>query len=269
MIGADDIKADATIGIDGGGQMPRLTPAVLRGLDILELFLQRHEGMTKAEIVTATGIPRSSVHELLATLVDRDYLRLDRATGRYQLGVKVFRLGNSFGDQLDLRAVADRAARELSATIDETVNVGVLDGLQVVYLSKIDSARAVRLVSRMGGTLPASCTAVGKALLAFGSESTLAELAEGPLSRLTDRSITDPSDLQADLARTRELGTSYESGESTPDVTCVGAPVRDHTGAVVASMSISVPDSRWHERDEAEWRKLIKDAADAMSAELG
>ncbi|SDT47600.1 IclR family transcriptional regulator [Microlunatus soli] len=249
--------------------MARLTPAVLRSLDILELFLERHEGMTKAEIVAVTGIPRSSVHELLATLVDRDYLRLDPATGRYRLGVKVFRLGNSFGDQLDLRVIADRAARTLSSEIDETVNVGVLDGLQVIYLSKVDSDRAVRLVSRMGGTLPASCTAVGKALLAYASPSTIAALRSGPLARLTDRSITDQTLLDEDLARTRDRGTSYESGESTPDVTCVGAPVRDHTGAVVASMSISVPDLRWPHRSEGDWRRLIKDAAEAMSAELG
>lgn len=249
--------------------MARLTPAVLRSLDILELFLERHDGMTKAEIVAVTGIPRSSVHELLATLSDRDYLRLDPTTGSYQLGVKVYRLGNAFGDQLDLRVIADRAARALSATIDETVNVGVLDGLQVIYLSKVDSSRAVRLVSRMGGTLPASCTAVGKALLAFASAPTITELQAGPLARLTERSITEQPRLAEDLARTRSLGTSYESGESTPDVTCVGAPVRDHTGSVVASMSISVPDLRWPQRTEDEWRRLIKDAADAMSDELG
>lgn len=249
--------------------MARLTPAVLRGFDILELFLDSHEPLSKSEIVNRTGIPRSSVHELLATLVARDYLQLDETRSTYRLGVKVFRLGNAFGDGLDLRVIGDHAARRLSAAIDETVNVGVLDGLQVMYLSKIDSSRAVRLVSRMGGTLPASCTAVGKALLAFAPESTWAQLRARPLARLTDRSIADLATLEEDMARTREIGTSYESGESTPEVTCVGAPVRDHTGTVVASMSISVPDVRWPLRAEAEWRELIKTAAEEMSRELG
>lgn len=247
----------------------RLTPAVLRSLDILELFLDRTEPLSKAEIVAATDIPRSTVHELLATLTERDYLRLDPVTGRYALGVKVFLLGNAFGDQLDLRVVGERAARELSAAIDETVNVGVLDGLNVVYLTKIDSARAVRLVSRLGGSLPASCTAVGKALLAYAPEDTLRQLRSAPLSRLTSKSITDIETLEAQLEEIRRTGVAYESGESNDEVTCVAAPVRDHTGAVAAAMSISVPDLRWNVRDEAAWRQLIKDAADKMSAELG
>lgn len=249
--------------------MARLTPAVLRGLDILELFLNRRDSLSKAEIVAATDIPRSTVHELLATLTERDYLRQDPATGRYSLGIKVFLLGNAFGDQLDLRAVADRAARELSAMIDETVNVGVLDGVNVVYLAKIDSARAVRLVSRLGGSLPASCTAVGKALLAYAPESTLEQLRAAPLPRLTARSITDLSVLETELAEVRRNGVAYESGESTEEVTCVAAPVCDHTGGVVASMSISVPDSRWKVREQAEWGQLIKTAANKLSVELG
>lgn len=246
----------------------RLTPALMRSLDILELF-REHTELTGAEVTRLTGHPRASVHELLTTLAHRGYLRRQEPGGVYHLGVAAFLLGNAYADSLDLRGIGDRIARELCAEVGETINVGVLQGSQVVYLAKVDSTRPVRLVSSRGGTLPAHCTSVGKALLAYLPKDELERIIAGGLPRMTSHSITSGPRLREELIKVRQQGHSYESGESTPGVTCVAAPVRGHDGEVVASLSVSVPDLRWPERSREKWIEVVRSGAARLSHELG
>jgi DNA-binding IclR family transcriptional regulator len=125
------------------------------------------------------------------------------------------------------------------------------------------------MVSRMGGRVPASCTAVGKALLAHLPEAERSRLLRKGLAKLTPRSITEPHVLANQLDQIRASGVAFEAGESNPDVSCVAAPIRDHTGAVVAALSISVPDMRWNQRSPAEWAAFASEGAEQLSAELG
>jgi DNA-binding IclR family transcriptional regulator len=231
----------------------RLTPAVLRSLDVLELFLDARHGLTAPEVVQRTGLPRTTVHELLTTLAERKYLRRDDTTATYHLGLSVFRLGNAFAERLDLHSVGLRVAQSVAQECDETVHVGILEGPDVVYVCKVDSTQSVRMVSRMGGRVPASCTAVGKVLLA----------------NLTPRSITEPHVLANQLDQIRATDVAFEAGESNPDVSCVAAPIRDHSGTVVAALSISVPDMRWNQRSAGEWAAFASEGAARFSAELG
>jgi IclR family KDG regulon transcriptional repressor len=249
--------------------VPRLTPAVLRSLDVLELFLEARHGLTAPEVVQRTGLPRTTVHELLTTLTERKYLRRDEATATYHLGLSVFRLGNAFAERLDLHAVGLRVAQWVARQCDETVHVGILEGPDVVYVCKVDSTQSVRMVSRMGGRVPASCTAVGKVLLAHLPEADRSRLLRRPLAKLTARSIAEPHALANQLDEIRATGVAFEAGESNPDVSCVGAPIRDHSGAVVAALSISVPDMRWNQRSPEEWAAFACEGAARLSAELG
>lgn len=247
--------------------MPRLTPAVLRSLDILELFLD-HERLTGADVGRLTGLPRASIHELLATLAERGYLDR-RADGSYALGVSAFVLGQAYQDRLDLRQAGRHVGRRVAERCQETVNIGVLDGSDVVYLVKIDSPLPVRLVSQAGGRLPASCTAIGKALLSGLEPEELNSRLPDPLPRLTARSVTDREALLGQLHEAHRAGAAYEAGESSPEVNCVGVPVRDHTGATVAALSVSVPEARWARRDPAEWCDFARAGAQELSRALG
>jgi len=246
-----------------------MTPAVVRSLDVLELFLDARHGLTAPEVVQRTGLPRTTVHELLTTLAERNYLRREEGSATYQLGMSVFRLGNAFAERLDLHAVGLRVARSVAQECDETVHVGVLEGAEVVYVCKVDSTQSVRMVSRMGGRLPASCTGLGKVLMANLPDAERNRIIRKGLTKLTAKSITDPHVLGNQLDEIRASGLAFESGESTPDVSCVAAPVRDHTGVVVAAMSISVPDMRWKQRTPEEWGALAADGAARFSSELG
>jgi IclR family transcriptional regulator, KDG regulon repressor len=249
--------------------VPRLTPAVVRSLDILELFLDARHGLTAPEVGQRTGLPRTTVHEMLTTLAARKYLRRDDATATYHLGLSVFRLGNAFAERLDLHAVGLRVARPVSEKCDETVHVAVLDGSDAMYVCKVDSTQSVRMVSRAGGRVPAHCTAVGKTLLAHLPEAERRRLLKEDLERLTPESITEPHVLANQLDEIRKRGLAFEHGESSADVTCVAAPVRDHSGTVVAALSISVPNMRWHYRSVQEWEQLALAGAQTLSCELG
>lgn len=251
--------------------MTRAVPAVSRALDILELFFER-ESFSAADITDRLGLPRTTVHELLSTLVGRSYLvPLATQPTRYRLGVRLFQLGGQFAEHVDLAREGQAAAEQVAARCDETVHVAVLEGTDVYYLAKVDSTHPVRMVSAVGRRLPAHCTAVGKVLLAALSPEDLASRvgSRDDLPRLTPRSITSVARLLEHLDTVRASGLAYDDCESNDAVRCVAAPVRDQGGSVVAAMSISVPTLRWNSTRKREWSSLVREGAHMLSERLG
>jgi IclR family transcriptional regulator, KDG regulon repressor len=251
--------------------MGRAVPAVSRALDILELFLE-HPALSAPQITEFLGLPRTTVHELLTTLVDRGYL--DAVAGapiRYRLGMRPFQLGSQFADRLDLVREAQEAAADVADACDETVHVAVLDGADVVYIAKVDSTHPVRMVSAVGRRLPAHCTAVGKMMLSGLTAEALDARYPGTanLAAMTPRSVVSAAKLRRQLRQVREDGTAYDDCESNEAVCCVAAPVYDHSGRMTAAMSISVPTTRWNDVRSGELAKLVKAGATALSARLG
>jgi IclR family transcriptional regulator, KDG regulon repressor len=217
-------------------------------------------------------LPRTTVHELVTTLTERSYLIGEPGQPtRYRLGMRLFQLGNVFADQLDLSQEALLVAREVAAACDETVHVAVLDGTDVVYITKVDSTHPVRMVSAVGRRLPAHCTGVGKMLLtALTPEAFEARFpADRKLSAMTPDSITSPARLRTHLEEIRAQGLSYDNCESNESVCCVAAPVYDQTGAMVAAISISVPILRWDSTRREQWSELVGHGARRLSDRLG
>lgn len=251
--------------------MARLTPAVVRTLDILELFLEDDTALSAPDVVRLTGVPRTTAHELLSTLVARDYLQKDDATNTFRLGVRLLQLGNAYSARFDMLAAANEAARELSTRSGETVSVALREGADVFYLAKVESRDNLRLPSSIGQRLPATVTGLGKVLLAYVSPQTLRTLFPDPqkLPAMTEHSIQTLPELEEELARVRERGVAFEREESTPGIMCAAAPVRDSSGAVIAAISTSVPVARWRQRPEQEWASLALQGAAGLSAKLG
>ncbi|MFD5700163.1 IclR family transcriptional regulator [Streptomyces lasiicapitis] len=251
--------------------MGRLVPAVTRAFDILELFLEGDGTLSAPEVTRKLQLPRTTVHELLTTLAARSYLvPIPEQPGRYRLGVRTYQLGSRYAEQLDLAAEGQRVAREVTETCGETVHVAILEDADVIYIAKVDSTHAVRMVSAAGRRLPAHCTAVGKMLLASLPAAELdARIAGRELAAMTPNSLTDPAELRAALTAVRERGVASEHRESNPDVSCVAAPVRDSAGRVVAALSVSVPMIRWSEERETELSGLVVKGAGELSARLG
>ncbi|MDT0346228.1 IclR family transcriptional regulator [Streptomyces litchfieldiae] len=251
--------------------MGRRVPAVSRALDILELFLDGDGTLSAPEITRRLQLPRTTVHELVTTLAARSYLvPVPEQPGRYRLGVRTYQLGSRYAEQLDLAAEGQQVARAVAETCGETVHVAVLENADVIYIAKVDSTHAVRMVSAAGRRLPAHCTAVGKMLLASLSPEELDErLPAGELPAMTPNSITSPTALRRTLAEVRERGLASEQRESNPDVSCVAAPVRDRAGRVVAALSISVPMIRWSPERQDELADLAVKGAGQLSERLG
>jgi IclR family KDG regulon transcriptional repressor len=246
-------------------------PAVGRALDILELLLDTPE-ISAPEITERLGLPRTTVHELVTTLTDRAYLTpVPGQPTRYRLGLRLFLLGSSFAERLDLAREAQEVAHEIAAACDETVHVALLEGTDVVYIAKVDSTHPVRMVSAFGRRLPAHCTGVGKMLLsALTSEALDARYPrDRELAAMTPRSITSPSRLRTHLAEVRKNGVAYDDCESNDAVHCVAAPVYQRAGTMVAAMSISVPNIRWDDKRSAEWTELVRAGARSLSKRLG
>jgi len=250
--------------------MPRVVPAVNRALDVLELFLDRPE-LSAREVAERLGLPRTTVHELLVTLVARGYLiAVPGQPMRYRLGMPLFQLGSAYAGRLDLVREAQIVARDVAAACDEAVHVAVLDGADVVYLVKVDSTHPVRMVSGVGLRLPAHCTAVGKVLLAGLDRASLdARLATGGLPAMTAASITGPDALRAHLDQVRDDGVAVDDGESDAAMRCVAAAVRDHSGTTVAALSVSAPILRWTPPARTEWVTLVREGAARLSARMG
>jgi IclR family KDG regulon transcriptional repressor len=254
--------------------VPRQVPAVVRALDILELFLRQSPppALSVPEIAAALSLPRSTAHELVGTLVARRYLQPDaHQPHRFTLGVRLFELGNAYAAGLDLAREGQLVAQQVAAQCGETVHVAVLDGIEVFYIAKVDSTNPVRLVSAIGKRLPAHCTAVGKMLLSGLADHELEERYRqaGGLVGMTPNSITSLAALKAELAATRRRGLAYDNCESNLDARCVAAPVYDHEGQMVAAMSISFPIIRDDPVRILELAQLIRQGARALSERLG
>lgn len=242
-----------------------------RVLDIFELLVRHRDGMSLSEICAVLGLPKSSGHALLMTLVRRGYLREGRRERTYRLGPALFEIGSAYIASTDLVAEGQAVVSEVARLCDETVHLAVLDGADVLYVVKEEGTRTVRMVSAVGKRFPAHGTGVGKMLLSALDDVTLAErFPDGqPLAALTPRTITDPQALRAELAAIRDRGYAFDSEESTPGLSCVAAPVYGPTGEMVAAMSIAVPSVRFTPARRDELLALVQAQARRLSTLLG
>ena len=221
------------------------------------------------ELSTELRLAKSTVYRLLQTLVAHGYAVQDPTSGRYRLGLKFLELGSIVSDRLSILTIARPHLRRLMEATNETVQLGMLEGHEAVYADKIECARTIRMYSRVGRRSPLHCTSLGKVLLAYLPEAALREVLPGRLERYTARTITSLPALRAELQVVRENGYACDDEEFEEGLRCLAAQVRDHTGAVVASLGIAGPAVRMEPARLPELVKLVKDAADAVSAGLG
>jgi len=233
-----------------------------RAADILDCFIPSGEAFRLSELSARSGLPKPTVHRLAADLVRLGWL--ERSGPHYRLGAKLFELGSLVPHRLDLREAALPFLQDLFEATRETVHLGVREGLEIVYLERIHGHEALRLPSRIGGSLPLSCTGVGKALLAFSGPELTEELLSQPLPSLTPHSITDPARLRTALEKTQVSGLAYEEQEAALGVSCIAAPVFDG-GTAVAALSVAVPCDRF---SPAQLAPAVRTAALGLSRVL-
>jgi DNA-binding IclR family transcriptional regulator len=198
--------------------------------------------LSLSELARRTGLPKSTVYRLTRSLVDLG--AVEKADGQLRLGLRLFEIGGQVPRWQTIREAALPFMQDLFVTTRQTIHLGILDGGYVVYLEKIRGHDAMPLISRCGGRLPAHCTGLGKALLAFAPSDVQETVLNGPLLRRTRHTITVANVLRAELEETTRRGYAVDREEVTLGVQCVAAPVLDTRGYAVAALSVAVPTSR-------------------------
>jgi IclR family acetate operon transcriptional repressor len=247
------------------GQTNYSIRAVQRVCEILDLLQQAPSGAALLDVARATRLPKSSAFRYLATLEGRRYVERDPVTGSY-------RAGSAF---LPLRArepelLARRARPHLERLrdhLEETVNLGMLQGNRVIYLEIVESHRAMRLAARRGDRDPIHATALGKAIAARLPDRRVRAILEAEgMPRLTQRTLTDPNAYLAELAATRERGYALDDGEHEIDGRCVAVAVVGSN--LPAAISYSAPASRFPLDRIQEVAAVLREVAAGVAGEL-
>lgn len=208
-----------------------------RAVSLLAAFVPADNAVSLSELARRTGLPKPTAHRLAGHLIDRGML--ERTDGGLRLGLALFELGQLVPRQRGLRDAARPYLEDLRQASGEAVHLAILEVPDVVYIDKLAARGGPALPSRVGGRMPAHCTAVGKVLLAHVPADLRRTVTQGPLIRRTARTIVLPGLLDKELQQVRRRGIAYEYEESAPGVICVAVPIVDHSGAVVAAVSVS------------------------------
>lgn len=224
-------------------------------MQILELFSKELPEWGVTGVSRELGFPKSTTSELMAGLTEEGLLRRTDG-GRYRLGWRLFELNQALLDTTEFRTSARTVIEDLVESWKETVHLAVLDGVHAVCIEKLQPSPAVKiLASRIGARIPAHCSGVGKALLAWDDwEKVSAAVSEGfenqTMPAFTDHTITTVEGLAKDLEGVRGRGYAYDLEETSLGLCCVAAPIRDSSGQVIAAISLSSPSFRFEEESD-------------------
>ena len=223
-------------------------------------------------ITTLAGrlrLAKSTVHRLAATLTSAGFLEQNAETGRYRLGVALFELGALVRRRMDVANEARPKLRELLDKTGETVQLGIVDHFSVLYVYEMESPRAIRMAAAVGGRAPLHCTAVGKVLLAFQSAEYVKEVVQQGLTAYTPRTVTKREALLDMLDEVRQREHAVDDEESESGLRAVAAPVRNHTGSVIAAVGVAAPVQRMSKKTMQTCVPGVMATAAAVSARLG
>jgi DNA-binding IclR family transcriptional regulator len=240
------------------------TQTLLRGLDLIEAVVEQPS--TLMELSRRLGLNRSTVHRLASSLVDRGYLRLNPGEG-YTLGTKLLELGFAARGRIDVARVARPYLELLSEATGDAVHLGILDDEKALYLDKLPGRRRIEIGSRVGERHPLCHTGLGKSLLLDRSPAQWRQLYEQ--ERKEGRTGIPYEEWRSRMDGYAEGGFSFDLEENEDRIRCVGAPIRDGTGSIVAAISVSsvaqyMSDDRMHELIGT-----VKQSAESISRELG
>ncbi len=244
------------------------TSGVIRTIMILET-LSRHQSINLESLAKETTLPKATLLRFLSTLVNLGYVYRD-PHDLYSLTLKMFSVGSRGLEHLDLINLASPIAQRLCEELGETVHMGVLEEDSAVYVLKKESSYTIRMYSRVGKTIPLYCTAIGKILLSdMENQEINAYLERTKLKAFTPNTLTTKDQLLAELKDIRTQGRAMDNEEHEMGTLCIGSPIRDHSGRVIAAMSVSWPLFRFEPEQTDRMSQAIREATDHLSRLMG
>ncbi len=248
---------------------PQVLSSVRNAARLLKQFSTRDRELGVSELARRLDLGKSTVHRLLVTLTSEHLLEQDPITGKYRLGIALHDLGAAVATHLDLHEAVIPPLERLRTVTQETCQVAVLDGREVVYIERLDSPQTLRLFLEVGRRNAAHSTSTGKCLLASLPQHDLDRLLDGwKLEKKTPQTIVDKRKLKVELKEIRRTGLAWNINESELGVASVAAPIRDVSGRVIAALSAAGPEIRLT-ADKLRTGQAVREAAAAASKRLG
>ncbi len=258
---------------DGKTAAPRSTAgaqAIDRALAVLFAFTPGQPERRVVELARDLGLNKSTTYRLLQALAGAGLVRRDDAAGTYRLGPGTLDLASRFLGQLDLRTEARPHIEALSREQGESVNLAVRAGDEAISVDYVIGSHALQLVSKLGRRVPLHCSASGKALMLDLDDEQIRQLfADRKLTAYTAHTLTKVDDILKDLPQWRAKGWALNDEETEDGIRAVAAPIRDHSGSVVACISMSAPAFRMDRGRIRELSQAVKTTAAAISQAMG
>ena len=214
--------------------------SIERVFDIIELLSTERDGVALTEIGRQLGLHKSTVHRLMTVLRDRGYIEKNDSTGCYRLGPQFVELTSVYLNDVEIKTEAEPYLKALSQLVNRTVFMAVRHGAEVVYIDKSEQFNSLRKYSIIGRRKPIYCTSLGKALLLDHSDDQIDELlADIVFHKSTPNTIVDLDRFRQHMQQLREQGWAVDDEEDDVGIRCVGAPIRDYRGSIIAAISMS------------------------------
>lgn len=241
-----------------------------RALSLLKHFTPQTPQMSIADLCAATGLHKSIVYRLLCTLERHGFVRYDRTTRKYALGLAIIELAEVMREDLQIRDVALPIMRKLVGDIGESAFLTVLrDDEKAVCIERVESPRPIRVTFRRGSVSPLHAGASAKVLMAYLPEKARLRALSRPLTRFTNNTVTDPDELRKELESIRQKGWAFSIGELDEGVYAIAVPILGRsTNHAVASLSIAGPVNRLDRSLIDRVVRLLQEAAKDISSAL-
>ena len=222
-----------------------LVQSVDRTLTILEVLSDCNDGLGITEISSLVNLHKSTVHRLLSTLIYKGYVVQDEESSKYKITFKLFELGSKKVHKLDLLEISRPYTKMLMESVNEVVHLIIREETDIVYIDKVEANNTISMASRIGKRNPMYCTATGKAILAYLPEEEIREVwNKSKIVKLTKKTNTDFILFKKELQEVKKNGYAIDDEENEIGVKCVGAPIFDMNGDVVAAISVTGPVTR-------------------------
>jgi DNA-binding IclR family transcriptional regulator len=246
------------------------TQALSKGISILRAISSEHPAPRFARLRQKTSLPKATLSRILKTLAAEGLVRFESRDSSYHLGLSFLRLAFQVLEELDIRDIAHAELLKLRDQTSEAVHLGILDGLEVVYIDMVESKQAVGPIGRLGSSSSLHGAASGKVIVAYLKPGELAEmLPQMKLTRFTVNTITSQKRFKSHLEEIRRQGYAVNEEEEVTGVNGVAAPIFGHSREVVASIGITIPSYRYDPSNIKFYSSSVIETARIVSGRLG
>lgn len=243
--------------------------SIERAVSVLDYLSKKPQGERLTVISKDLGLNKSTVFSIISTLEDLRCVSQNQVTGRYSLGIRLLEFAHSLLSSMDIIKIAKPFLYDLASQYDETINLALMSGGEVIYVDKVQSSKSVRVEMRLHEKVPAYCCSTGKVFLAYMSqEKREAMLDQMSFQPRTIYTITNRAQLEGELDVIRDRGYAYDREEFEIGLTCIACPIYNNRGEVVAAISLNAPTNRMVNIEQNQLIKNIKSVSQKLTQQL-